>query len=286
MRVERIDTTDPAWIDDERLADYRVVRDPELVRRNARFLAEGRLVVRTLLRDSPLSASSLLLEEAALTWLVEQLGEDSSPDVSAYVVPSGAMKSLSGFRFHQGCLAVGERPAPQGVEELLAGCPTPPRLLVGLDAVSNPDNVGAIFRTAAAFGADGIVLSPECASPLYRKAIRTSMGAALRLPFVHGEAWHESLEALRRRGFTLLALTPAAPSRTLEETATDLRPGDKRALLMGAEGPGLGPVSLQLSEGHVCIPMDARVDSLNVAAAAAVALYRLRPQGTQELPSR
>ena len=146
-----------------------------------------------------------------------------------------------------------------------------------LDGVSNPDNVGAIFRTASALGVHGIVLSPECASPLYRKAIRTSMGAALRLPFSHGPAWDEAVSGMQARGYLLLALTPASEARRLDDVAVAL-PGDRpRALLLGAEGLGLRTSSLTAADIRVRIPMSGGVDSLNVAAAAAVALYRLRP---------
>lgn len=275
MAVERLDTRDGTWVDDPRLADYRAVRDPELVRRGARFLAEGRLVVRTLLSDSLLRARSLLLEEAALA-AFEAEDVVLPPELPVYVVPPGAMGSLSGFRFHQGCLAVGERPPAEAPADLLARLGSAARLVVGLDGVSNPDNVGAIFRTAAAFGAGAVLLSPDCASPLYRKAVRTSMGACLRLPFSHGASWSACLRALDDHGARIIALTPAAEARTLEAAAAGLGPDQPRALLLGAEGPGLGAASVAAASEHVRIPMSGGVDSLNVAAAAAVALYRLR----------
>ena len=276
MSIERLDTSDPAWLEDPRLADYRTVRDPELVRRHARFLAEGRMVVRTLLTESPLRTHSVLLEEAALAAL-QDASRSFPPDVPVYVVPPGALSALSGFRFHQGCLAVGERPPARSAAALLDSLPGDAPFVVALDGVSNPDNVGAIFRTASALGVHGIVLSPECASPLYRKAIRTSMGAALRLPFSHGPAWDEAVSGMQARGYLLLALTPASEARRLDDVAVAL-PGDRpRALLLGAEGLGLRTSSLTAADIRVRIPMSGGVDSLNVAAAAAVALYRLRP---------
>lgn len=275
MSKERLDTGDPGWVDDPRLTDYRAVRDPELVRRGARFLAEGRLVVKTLLADSPLRVRSLLLEEAALA-AFETEGVHVPADVPVYVVPPGAMGALSGFQFHQGCLAVGERPAPEAPGDLLTRLGPAARLVVGLDGVSNPDNVGAIFRTAAAFGAGALLLSPDCASPLYRKAVRTSMGACLRLPFCHGASWDACLAALRAQGARVLALTPDKSAPTLEVAAAGLGRDAPRALLLGAEGPGLSAASVDAADEHVRIPMSGGVDSLNVAAAAAVALYRLQ----------
>ena len=275
MSIERLDTSDSAWLEDPRLADYRTVRDPELVRRHARFLAEGRMVVRTLLTDSPLRTRSVLLEEAALA-AFHDASLTFPADVPVYVVPPGALAALSGFRFHQGCLAVGERPPERSAASLLDSLEDPAPLVVALDGVSNPDNVGAIFRTAAAFGAGAVLLSPECASPLYRKAIRTSMGAALRVPFSHGPAWSDGLTALRERDFVRLALTPDPAGLTLEQAVDELEASRPRALMLGAEGGGLRTSSLTAADIRVRIPMSGGVDSLNVAAAAAVALYRLR----------
>ena len=273
MTLERIDTSTDAWTADPRLADYRVVRDPELVKRSARFIAEGRLVARRLLVDSPLEALSVLLDETALPSMQDAL--DARPDVPAYVVPRGALRELAGWQFHQGCLAVGVRPAARDVDQVLTAAGDP-RLVVALDTVSNPDNVGAIFRSAAALGAGAVVLGPTCVSPLYRKAIRSSMGAALVLPFVHGPAWEESLAALKARGHALLAMTPAEGSESLEAVASDLGAETRRTLILGAEGDGLGEASLAHADRLVAIAMDAGVDSLNVAAAAAIALYCLR----------
>lgn len=268
MRIERVDVAD-----DPRLDDYRIVRDPELVRRSSRFIAEGRIVVRTLLGESPLKACSVLCDENALAWLQEEVGASFPEDVPVYVA-AGGLSDVGGWNFHQGCLALGERPAETSIGTLLDRIKKP-RLVVGLDGVSNPDNVGAIFRTAAAFGVDAIVLSPGCASPLYRKAVRTSMGNVLRLPFAHGADWRESLEILRAREFSLLALTPAVEAESLEQVNAGMWRDAPRAILLGAEGPGLGATSIDLSDQRVIIPMAGGIDSLNVAAAAAVALYRL-----------
>lgn len=272
MTVTRIDTSDPAWVDDPRLADYRIVRDPELVRGHGRFIAEGRMVVQVLLEQSPLEAVSVLVDDTA--WDAVESWLAGHEDVPVLRVPSGALKELSGWQFHQGCLAVGVRPEPEDVGAALARAGGP-GLVVALEQVSNPDNVGAIFRSAAALGAGAVVLGPTCASPLYRKAIRSSMGAALRLPFVHGQPFDEALAALREHGHTLLALTPAAGAEDLEAVAASLDPSEPRTLLLGAEGDGLSDEALATADRRVRIPMQAGMDSLNVAAAAAVAVYRV-----------
>ncbi len=260
-------------VEDARLEDYRIVRDPELVRKSARFVAEGRIVVKTLLTASPWMAVSVLCDERALAWLTSDVGDAVPADVPVFVVPRGALRALGGLDFHQGCLALGDRPAARSVASLTAGGP---RVLVALDRVSNPDNVGAIFRTAAAFGAGGVFLHPGCASPLYRKALRTSMGAALRLPFSHGPGWRAGLETLLEAGYVLLGLTPDEQASPLEEVAQRLPAETRRVLVLGAEGDGLGVAARALAAHHVAIPLTGGVDSLNVAAAAAVALYRLR----------
>jgi tRNA G18 (ribose-2'-O)-methylase SpoU len=270
--VVRLDTGAPTWVEDARLASYRGVRDPELVRRSARFIAEGRQVVRTLLTDSVLQAESVLIDDTAWPTLASDL--EAAGELAVYRVPTGALRDVAGWKFHQGCLAVGLRPDALSVEALLSSAGEP-ALLVALDSVSNPDNVGAIFRSASALGAGGVVLGPTCVSPLYRKALRSSMGAALRIPFSHGPLWHEGLAALKAHGYTLLALTPGEGAVSLEALAERLEPQGRYALLLGAEGPGLGATSLEASDQRIVIPMHAGVDSLNVAAAAAVALYRI-----------
>ncbi len=272
MPIVRLDTSAPTWVDDARLALYRGVRDPELVRRSARFIAEGRQIVRTLLSDSVLRAESVLIDDTAWPTLASEL--EAASDLAVYRVASGTLRDVAGWKFHQGCLAVGQRPEPVSVDALLAAAGEP-HLVVGLDTVSNPDNVGAIFRSASALGAGGVILGPTCVSPLYRKALRSSMGAALRVPFSHGPDWGDGLAALKSHGYTLLALTPGVGAVSLEAAVERLTPTGRYALLLGAEGHGLGATSLERCDERIVIPMHAGVDSLNVAAAAAVALYRI-----------
>lgn len=274
MHVVPIDTDDPGWLDDPRLAGYGIVRDPELVRTSDAFLAEGRLVVRDLLSSPILRARSVLATRTALAWLEREVGA-ATHEPPVYVVPPDAVRALSGHRFHQGCLAIADRPPAQHAGALLDA--VAPACVLGLDGVTNPDNVGAIFRTACAFGVEAVLLSPDSVSPLYRKALRTSMGAAIRLPFSHGPAWGDALSALRERSFEIVALVPDRQANSVETLREALDPAARIALLLGAEGDGLGAASLGGADHSVRIPMVSGFDSLNVAAAAAVALYRLGP---------
>ena len=256
-----------ASAEDPRLDPYRILRDPELVRTSDAFVAEGRLVVRVLLERSPLVVRSLLLTTTALEAL-QQDGTRLPGDVPVYVGAPGLLEDLAGFRFHQGCLALGERPSETSVEVLVAE--RAPRRVVVLERVSNPDNVGAIARTAAALGGDALVLSPDCASPLYRKAIRASLGATLRLPFAQGSSWPEALGVLRQAGFHVAALTPRG-----EADVRDLGGRAPVALLLGSEGHGLSEPALAAADGRYAVPMAEGEDSLNVNAAAAIALHVL-----------
>jgi tRNA G18 (ribose-2'-O)-methylase SpoU len=174
---------------------------------------------------------------------------------------------------HRGCLALVHRPPSVPIDEVISRA----RTLVVLEAVSNADNVGGVFRNAAAFGADGVLLSPTCCDPLYRKAIRTSMGAALRVPFARadGEDWPGVLTRVRAAGFTVVALTPREPSETLDAFTARPRPG-RVALIVGTEGAGLTTAAESTADYRVRIPIGDEVDSLNVAVAAGIALYRLQ----------
>ena len=264
-----------ADVEDPRLAPYRMVRDPELVRRSARFLAEGRQVVRTLLRAPTWQVESVALTPTALDVMRGDLVLRAG--VPVYLLEPDVFREIGGWSFHQGCLAVGRRPPAADLAALLARIADARRLVV-LEALSNPDNVGAIFRTATALGADAVALSPTCASPLYRKALRTSMGSVLRLPFVHLEAWGQDVLApLDALGFTRLALTPAGDAPRLDDVARALAADARIAIFLGAEGDGLSSAVLASVDRRVRIPMTGGIDSLNVAAAAAIAMYALRP---------
>ena len=256
----------PVAADDLRLADYRHVRDADLLRAGGLFVAEGRLVVRRLLESRRFTTRSLLLTPAAHEDLAGVL--PLAPDVPVYLLPLDAFEAVAGFHVHRGCLAIGERgPEPDWRTVANTG-----GVLVVLEGLADPDNVGSIFRHAAAFGAAGVLLSPSAADPLYRKAIRTSMGAALHVPCARLTPWPETLDSLRAGGVTIAALTLDPSATPLHEAAPRLAAGPL-ALLLGNEGAGLSAGSLARADLHVRIPMAPGVDSLNVSAAAAIALY-------------
>ena len=267
MAVDRINSAD-----DPRVAGYRGLRDGELVRSRGLFVAEGRLVVRRVVEDGRYRVQSVLVNDAALRDLestIAALGED----VPIFVCAAEELEGIAGYDVHRGCLALVHRRSDTPVDELIASA----RTLVVLEGVSNADNVGGVFRNAAAFGAGGVLLSPTCCDPLYRKAIRTSMGATLRVPFARADAddWPGVLTRVRSAGFTIVALTPREPSEALE--AFIGRPRAPRvALIVGTEGAGLTPAVEAAADDRVRIPISGGVDSLNVAVAAGIALHALR----------
>ena len=253
-----------AGVDDPRLDDYRNVPDHEMLRARGLFIAEGRYVVRRLL-ESRFHTRSVLVTPPACEALRDIV--DRALDLPVYVVSQETMNGIAGFDIHRGCVAAGERPAAPAWQDIATGA----SLVVVLERVSNPDNVGAIFRNAVAFGAGAVLLGPACADPLYRKAIRTSMAASLRVPFAAMTDWPGDLTRLRAAGFRLLALTPAHDSQPLRESDTS----GPVALVVGHEGDGLSSEALAAATVRVRIPMTADVDSLNVATAAAIALYEM-----------
>jgi tRNA G18 (ribose-2'-O)-methylase SpoU len=267
--VIRID--DPA---DARLEDYRNVPDPELIEQRGIFVAEGRLVVARLLDHSQFRTRSVLVTDAAWRAMNDQPHAGSRApagnDVPVYIVPQWIINAVTGFDIHRGCLAIGERSALPRWQEVAARA----RRIVVIERVANADNVGAIFRHAAAFGVDGVLLERGCTDPLYRKAIRTSMGAALHVPFARIEPWPSVLAELRTQGWSLIALTPTR-ARPLQDVVAELRPDAKTAIVLGHEGEGLSPEALDACDLHARIPMGHQVDSLNVATACAIALYEL-----------
>ena len=277
MVTERI-----AGADDPRIAEYRDVAEPELVRSRGLFVAEGRLVVGRLIEDRRFIVRSLLVSDAAFRSLRPAL-DALPPEVAVYICDAPDFLGITGHDIHRGCLALVERPAPLTVDRLLRtpdpvdpAPPTGPRgpaLLVILEGVANADNVGGVFRNAAAFGADAVLLSPSSCDPLYRKAIRTSMAETLRVPFARVEPWPGGLEQLRAAGFSIVALTPREPALTLDAFAAQ-RP-QKIALLLGTEGDGLSAAAESMADVRVRIPIAHAVDSLNLAVASGIALHRL-----------
>ena len=273
MRINRIAIDS---VDDRRVGDFRVVSDPALMRERGLFVAEGRLAVERLLA-SRFRAQALLLTESVLASLEPALAARrvGAGRLDVYLTDSARLRQITGFRFHRGCLALGLRPTGEGDDDDDWPAAEPSRPLIALEGVSNPDNVGSIFRNAAAFGAAGVVLSPACADPLYRKAIRTSMGTTLTLPFRVAGEWPAALRSIRDAGARLVALTPDGRATDLE-AFVGRGPGGPLALLLGNEGDGVSGAALDLCDERVRVDIEPAVDSLNVATAAAIVLQRLR----------
>jgi tRNA G18 (ribose-2'-O)-methylase SpoU len=263
MVVTRLDDQN-----DELLADYRSVSDPALAGRRGVFIAEGRLVVRRLLTDSALKTRSVMVTPTAFAAIQDVL--ERIADLPVYVVPQDVMNGIVGFNIHRGCLAIGERPPARRWRDLARQA----RGLLALERIGDADNVGSIFRAAAALGAEAVLLGPACADPLYRKAIRTSMGAALIVPFAHVDTWEEGPRALASMGHAVIAMTPHAEAIPLHAVARAVG-GRPFAIVLGHEGEGLTAETLGACEYRARIPMAAGADSLNVATSAAIALYEL-----------
>jgi tRNA G18 (ribose-2'-O)-methylase SpoU len=262
---ELVRITDP---DDPRIGDYRALTDAALRKRYEHragvFIAEGPNVVLRLLESRYPLLSVLLTTPHVATFALHLAGVD----VPVYVVDLDVMTQLVRFPLHQGVVAVGGRLPPPDPTEVLAGADR----VVVLEEMNDHENMGAIFRTARGLGADAVLLGPHSADPLYRRCVRVSMGHVLHLPFASIGAPPEGLAPLRAAGFTLVALTPDAAARPVDEVPRD----GPLALLVGAEGPGLSPTALAAADALARIPMSADVDSLNVAAATAIALHALR----------
>ena len=250
--------------DDPRLDDFRDLthadRRPDRPGGRGLVIAEGVPVVERLIA-SPYPVRSVMGVEAKIAAL------QGICDAPMYSVPVEVMDEVVGFHLNRGVLACADRAPMPRFEELLA---TATRLLV-LEGVGDHENLGSLFRHAAAFGIDGVVLGPRCSDPLYRRAVRVSMGNVLRVPFctVDAARWPDALFELRAEGFEVLAMTPAPPAVRLASLPADL---PRVAVLVGAEGPGLTDAALGAASRNVRIPMADGVDSLNVATAAAIAL--------------
>jgi len=250
------------------------VADPGALKREGLFAVEGRLVLPRLLA-SRYRVHSVLLTSAARESMAALLA--SRPEVAVHVARADEISDLTGHDFHRGCLALAHRQCfPVDLSRLGAGEAQPGKInreaFLVLEGVSNPDNIGGIFRSAHAFGAAAVLLGPGCGDPLYRKAIRTSMGATLDVPWAPLGDWPRDLRTLRDRGITLIALTPdrgALPLRDAVAAASG-----PIAMLLGSEGYGLSAEAIAAASVTARIPMaNAGADSLNVAAAASIALY-------------
>jgi tRNA G18 (ribose-2'-O)-methylase SpoU len=260
MEIIRID--DPA---DPRVAPYLSIRERDLAGRQARFIAEGKVVLNVLFSAARFEADSMLVLENRLPGLAGTLRQ-APVSMPVYAAPQSVMDAIAGFHIHRGILAIGRKRAAESPEALIASLPRH-ALVVVLVGLSNHDNVGAIFRNAAAFGADAVLLDETCCDPLYRKAIRVSVGAVLKVPFAIAADASSIVSLLDDTDFEQVALSPSG--------TTDIRNASRRdrlALYLGTEGDGL-PGALLSRLKTVRIGMAEGFDSLNVAAASAIALH-------------
>jgi tRNA G18 (ribose-2'-O)-methylase SpoU len=262
----RVEVTDPA---DPRLADYRDLRDVELRKsleaEHGLFLAEGEKVVRRAV-EAGYAPRSFLMAERWLDGLSDVLATTEAP---CFVVTEALAEEVTGFHVHRGALAsLARRPLPS-VDAVLDGA----RTVLVLEDIVDHTNVGAILRSGAALGVDAVLLSPRCADPLYRRSVKVAMGAVFSMPWTRLDDWYDALPALSARGFTTVAMTLAPDAVPLEEAVRGL---DRVALVLGGEGHGLSPRWEQAADRRAIIPMRPGIDSLNVAAATAVACYALQ----------
>ena len=258
-----VEVEDP---DDPRLADYRDLRDVQLRRsleaEHGLFLAEGEKVVRRAV-EAGYPVRSFLMAPRWLEGLEDVLAPTDAP---CYVVTEQLAEQVTGFHVHRGALASLGRTSLPGLDEVLLDA----RTVVVCEDIVDHANLGAILRSGAALGVDAALLSPRCADPLYRRAVKVAMGAVFTLPWTRIPEWYDALPDLARRGFTTVALTLGEDAVALEEAVAGL---DRVALVLGSEGHGLSGRWQESADRRAVIPMRPGVDSLNVAAAAAVSFY-------------
>jgi tRNA G18 (ribose-2'-O)-methylase SpoU len=261
--ADLVEIDDP---DDPRLADYRDLRDVELRKHleaeHGLFLAEGEKVVRRAV-ESGFPARSFLMAPRWLAGLSDVLGSSDAP---CYVMSEALAEQVTGFHVHRGALASLQRVPLPPVADVLAGA----RTVVVLEDIVDHTNVGAIFRSAAALGVDAVLLAPRCADPLYRRSVKVAMGAVFTVPWTRLDSWYDALPAVSAAGFTTVALTLADDATDIEQAVAGL---GRVALVLGTEGHGLSPRWEQTADRRAVIPMAEGIDSLNVAAATAVACY-------------
>lgn len=265
--AEIVRITDP---EDPRIADYRAVRERDLVGRRDLFVAEGAVVLAVLAAASRHRPISLLIDERRLDGLAETLAR-LPDDVPVYAAGRSVIDAIAGFPLHRGILALGRRAAPIDPESLLAGL-GPRAVVVVAAGLANHDNIGGVFRNAAAFGAGAVLLDSGCCDPFYRKALRVSVGHVLSVPQARLAPGTDPVALLTAHGFEVLSLSPAGRERL----ADVVRP-PRVAILLGTEGPGL-PAEMLARSRAVSIPMAPGVDSLNVAVTSGIVLHHLTMQ--------
>lgn len=259
------DITDP---DDARLDDFRdlnsIDRRPDLPSGKGLVIAEGVLVVQRMLA-SAFAPLAFLGTDRRLAELKADLAGNPAP---FFRVSAEVMAEAVGFHLNRGVLAAARRIPERTVEQVTGGA----RTIAVLEGVNDHENLGSIFRNAAGLDVDAVVFGSGCADPLYRRAVRVSMGHALLVPYARSGQWPVDLNTLRQNGFRLLAMTPASDAKMLPEALASML-GERVAILVGAEGPGLSQAALEASDLRVRVPMSRGTDSLNVATAAALAFY-------------
>ncbi|MGG5172567.1 TrmH family RNA methyltransferase [Pseudarthrobacter sp. J1738] len=259
--------------DDPRVRDYTQLTDVHLRKirepREGLYIAESSRVLRRAIAAGHTPRSFFLAEKwkEDLTDLFEQF-----PDVPAYMGSPGLLEEITGFHLHRGAMAAMERPEALSLDDVLANAS---RIAI-LEDIVDHTNVGAIFRSAAALDVDAVLVSPRCGDPLYRRSIRVSMGTVFQVPWLRLLDWEADLAAIRRRGFTIAAMELADDAIDLDDLAA--RRPERLALVLGTEGAGVSAETLSIADLAVKIPMRNGVDSLNVAAASAVAFWELRPR--------
>lgn len=251
---------------DPRLEPYREVRERDLVGRQGRFVIEGRVVLEKAVRAMPGRIDSILLAEGREAALGDVLA-GLPATVPVYVANQTAMDAVVGFPIHRGILAMGRRESLAAADLLEALRPA--ALVVGLVGVANHDNMGGVFRNAAAFGADAVLVDETCCDPLYRKAVRVSVGAVLTTPFSRLQDADNMLARLANAAFEVVALSPHGG-----EALNDFAPGPRTAVLFGAEGPGL-PEAILARVRTLRIPMSGGFDSLNLATTSGIVLHHV-----------
>jgi tRNA G18 (ribose-2'-O)-methylase SpoU len=252
--------------EDPRIAGFRDIRERDLTGRQGLFVAEGEVVLNVLMSDRSLCRPvALLLDSKRVAALAGVLARVAS-HTPVYVAEQGVLDSIAGFHLHRGILALGEKPPARALEACL-GDLGPDAVVVAACGIGNHDNMGGVFRNAAAFGAGAVLLDERCCDPFYRKAIRVSVGAVLRTPMATGLDALAMVEGLKAAGFGVLALTPGA-----SEPLDGVPRGGRIAIVLGPEGPGLSPAVIERCQ-PVGIPMSGGFDSLNVSVASGIALH-------------
>lgn len=256
---------------DPRVSDYTRLTDVKLRTRRepaeGMYIAESSKVLRRALNAGHVPRSFFLAEK----WLPD-LSDimEEYPDVPVYVGSDAILEEITGFHLHRGALAAMHRPLALDIADVLSTA----RRVAVLEDIVDHTNLGAIFRSAAGLDVDAVLVSPRCADPLYRRSIRVSMGTVFQVPWVRLQHWPSDLELLGRHGFTTAALALGSDSLSVEELGS--RNPDKLALVLGTEGDGLRWTTVAATDLSVRIPMSGGVDSLNVAAASAVAFWECR----------